>query len=310
MLKHELAVRSTCERESRAQLVNVSIGLVEDLRREGVRPERGPEGFCDAFQICLPYRGLFVWHVGRDEIVGDSNQVIFVRGGESYRMSAPMRAGYAELIITPDIELLSEIAGVNRRQLFEHPLFTRRSCRIDASLQHLRARFLHWARFTPGPASLQAEEAVIALIRRALQRDDSREPPSGAASARLIRRTKEFLEATLSSRVQLADIAREVGVSPAYLTDLFTRVEGLSLYQYVLQLRVGRALLELPYADDLTDLALGLGFSSHSHFSYVFRRTCRCTPSEFRRATRRGAAPLDGVAAFTPARTTGRHCRS
>jgi AraC-like DNA-binding protein len=46
-------------------------------------------------------------------------------------------------------------------------------------------------------------------------------------------------------------------------------------------LGLARALAELPHADDLTALALDLGFSSHSHFSAVFRRTFGLTPSRF-----------------------------
>ena len=78
------------------------------------------------------------------------------------------------------------------------------------------------------------------------------------------------------------------GASPAYLTDLFTRVEGISLHQYLTQLRLAHALVELPHTDDLTALALDLGFSSHSHFSYAFRRGFGCTPSQFRESTRSG----------------------
>jgi hypothetical protein len=42
--------------------------------------------------------------------------------------------------------------------------------------------------------------------------------------------------------------------------------------------------VELPHANDLTALALDLGFSSHSHFAAAFRRAFRCTPSGFRAA--------------------------
>jgi AraC-like DNA-binding protein len=107
----------------------------------------------------------------------------------------------------------------------------------------------------------------------------------------LIRRTKEFLEATLSSSIQLTDISRAVGASPAYLTDLFSRFEGVPLHQYLTQLRLARALVDLPKTNDLTALALDLGFSSHSHFSFVFRRAFGCTPSEFRTTTCRAARP-------------------
>jgi AraC-like DNA-binding protein len=112
-----------------------------------------------------------------------------------------------------------------------------------------------------------------------------------ATTARLLRRTKEFLAAELSNRIVLADVGRAVGASPAYLTDLFRRLEGTSLHQYLIQLRLARALVELPHTGDLTCLALDVGFSSHSHFSAAFRRAFGCTPSQFRQTTRRGSRP-------------------
>jgi AraC-like DNA-binding protein len=60
----------------------------------------------------------------------------------------------------------------------------------------------------------------------------------------------------------------------------------VSLHQYLTQLRLARALVELPHAGDLTSLALDLGFSSHSHFTFAFRRAFGCTPSQFREAAR------------------------
>lgn len=277
--------------ESRTCLLNLSVGLVEDLRREGGRPEPGPEGFSGEFQICLPYRGLFVWQVGGEDVVGDSNQIVFVRGGEPYRIRGPLPAGYAEVIVTPDLEILSEIAHAPGQRLAMHPLFRRRTWRAQPRLQSFRARFQHWASNGAGKDGLRAEELLLALIRCALQQDGRRDTPNGAGSARLIRRTKEYLEARLSSRILLTDIATAAGASPAYLTDLFTRVEGVPLHQYLTQLRLARALVELPHTEDLTTLALEVGFSSHSHFTFAFRRAFGCTPSRFREWARRGTRP-------------------
>ena len=271
-------------------MLELPVGVVEDLRRESVRPQRSPEAFSAQFQICLPYRGLFVWYVGDEEVVGDANQIVFVRGGEPFRMSAPTPQGYAELIITPDRDVLAELAWLDGQSLFDHPLFARRTWRARPSLQAHRTRFLHWARSSTRD-SLEAEEAVLALLRGALQQEGWRDKPAGATTARLIRRAKEFLEANLSRRLLLADVARAAGASPAYLTDLFTRVEGLSLHQYLMHLRLGRALIELPHASDLTALALDLGFSSHSHFTFAFRRSFGSTPSVFRKRTRAEAHP-------------------
>jgi AraC-like DNA-binding protein len=107
-----------------------------------------------------------------------------------------------------------------------------------------------------------------------------------AKTLQLIRRTKMFLEAEFANRSLLADVARAVGASPAHLTVLFRRVEGVPLHRYLMQLRLQRAVAMLPCADDLTKLALEVGFSSHSHFTAAFRRRYGVTPSHVRERTR------------------------
>lgn len=267
-------------------LLDLSVGLVETVSAAGGVRTVGPEDISTDFQIALPYRGVFVWHVGDDQVVGDPDQVLFVTGGESYRMSEPAAGGYAELIVTPEISTLIEIARARCSPLGAHPFFRRRTRRATPGLKAFRDRFLRWAREASGADALAAEELVIALLRTALD-GGSRGNPAGRGHARLIRRTKEFLEAELSRPLRLADIGRAVGASPAYLTDLFRRSEGIPLHQYLTQLRLARALSALPHADDLTALALDTGFSSHSHFSAAFRRAFWITPSRFRQLTRR-----------------------
>ena len=274
-------------RESRTTLLDLSVGVVENLRRGGPCPTPTPEDYCGVFQVCLPYQGLFVWHAGGEEVVGDSNQVIFVRAGEGYRMSAPVAGGYRELVITPRADVLADVAGTTEAKLADHPLFRRRSALGSAALQSARACFLHWASREPGLDGMQADEVVVALLRSALGHDGSRPHCHAATTRRLIRRTKEFLQSGLSQRVRLCHVASAVGASPAYLTDTFTRVEGMPLHRYLMHLRLGHALAALPYTDDLTALALDTGFSSHSHFTAVFRRTFGSTPSAFRQASRR-----------------------
>src|SRR5688572_701607 len=71
------------QRLSRSRMSLSSIALVENLRVEGDRAGKSPASFSPDFQVCLPYRGLFVWHVSQDDVVGDANQVLFVSSGES-----------------------------------------------------------------------------------------------------------------------------------------------------------------------------------------------------------------------------------
>jgi len=106
--------------------------------------------------------------------------------------------------------------------------------------------------------------------------------PVSPKTAQLLVRTKDYVSAHFVESIRLADVGKAVGASPVYLTDLFRRVEGISLHRYIVRLRLRHALDCLAGANDLTALALQSGFSSHSHFTLAFRRAFGATPSEFR----------------------------
>lgn len=275
-------------RASRALLLDSGIARVEDLRSPGVYARTPAEDHSSAFQVCLPYRGHFVWQVGADDVVGDANQVLYVRAGESFRLRQPCPGAYAELIITPEVSLLAAIAGSDEAALTDHALFRRRSQRARTNVLQQRTRMLHSAT-SIDPCVVAVEEGVLDMLRLSLVTDPLVMPAS-RRTRRLIGRTKEYLEAHLSDAIRLTEVARVVGASPAYLTDLFRRVEGVPVHRYLTQLRLSRALVDLHHAADLSALALSLGFSSHSHFTSSFRRAFGCTPSRFRESLRQSKA--------------------
>ena len=279
---------------SRTTLLQNGFGLVESLRVVGPRtPKPTAEDYSPDFQVCLPYHGAFVWHVGGADVVADPNRVLFVAGGEGFRLSQPVHGGYAELIVTMHPPLLGEILGVGEQHLTTHPLFRERSRSADLRLQRLGAECFHRSA-REGWEGLAGEEWLVAFLRSSLAA-----PPVDAtissATTRLLGRAKEYLAAHVSAPIRLSHVARAVGTSPAYLTTIFSRVEGAPLHRYLVQLRLARALIEVPHADDLTALALDLGFSSHSHFTAAFRRAFGCTPSSFRESMRSDARDVNAV---------------
>src|SRR6185295_14269535 len=152
--------------------------------------------------------------------------------------------------------------------LARHQLFRSRACPIDPHTQRARAELMALASAEHSGEPLEIEERAMALLRSALgHRPVDKQP--GAVTAKLIGRAKEFIDADLCRPLRLDDIATAVGASPAYLTDVFRRFEGRPLHRYVTDLRLSRALTELPYAPDLTS---------------VFRRTFGVAPSAFRRS--------------------------
>jgi AraC-like DNA-binding protein len=218
-----------------------------------------------------------------DAVVSDPNQVLFIKGGEPFYVSQPRTCRLGEIIVTPRLAVLREVSEAEGFDLEKHPLFDARSRRATPDLQRRWVRFVHHASTPQLHDQFAADEELLGLLRHALRLDAP--PVAPESTRRLIRRTKEFLDATFATRIQLSQVGAAVGASPAYLTDVFRRYEGISLQRYVTQLRLARALIELPHAMDLTMLALDLGFSSHSHFTFAFRRSFGCTPSQFRRTT-------------------------
>jgi len=127
---------------------------------------------------------------------------------------------------------------------------------------------------------LATDELLLDLLLSALQSCQANEPlhPS---TRRLVDRAKTFLGANFGCLLRLQDVAAAVGASAASLTNAFRRAEGIPLHSYVIQLRLARALVEIPHTTDLTELALQLGFSSHSHFTAHFGKCSVAHPLIF-----------------------------
>ncbi len=265
------------ERISRAATFRLTVhssalGVVENCC---VGPEGpGPSGYEPGYQIVLPYHGLFSYFTGKRGWLIDATRTLCISPGWDFREEKPVGGiGHAAILINPALELVDEMCGSRAAQT--NVAFTHASLPSSRRLQ-LLAHMLLRQPLEVEQSLLKDEWMVSALA--------SLQPPrlSRRRASRVIDRAKEALHAYSGERLSLSQVATLVGVSPVYLTQEFTRSEGLPLYQYQLQLRLNQALLELPHCGDITELALDLGFSSHSHFSAVFRKAFGMTPSQYR----------------------------
>jgi AraC family transcriptional regulator len=137
--------------------------------------------------------------------------------------------------------------------------------------------------------ALAIEEAVLELLDRVLRSayahaSRRRHDAAGRCASDLAHDACEVLGRRFAEPLALADIARDVGASLYHLCRAFRRTTGTTIHEYRNQLRLRSALDRLELRDcDLSQLALELGYSSHSHFTASFRRAFRVTPSNARR---------------------------
>lgn len=242
-----------------------------------------------ATQLVFPYRGVFVRHAGGVDTVAEPNQLVFFNDAQEYEVSHPV-GGDACLSIAIDPALLRELSPDGQLADGAATVFRLARRGIDPRAQALVALLRH-SLSHDAIETLEAETLALTLIRRSLGERTSHAPASSYGRQKLVDRTKLLLAAEPTRRWTLAEIAGQIGVSPVYLTQVFAQVEGIPLYRYQLRLRLAHALDLLARGDDLTTLGLQLGFSSHSHFSAVFRQFYGRTPAEFRRSVGRYPTP-------------------
>lgn len=104
----------------------------------------------------------------------------------------------------------------------------------------------------------------------------------GLASPRL-RRVIDYIEASLTERLDVATLASVAGMSPAHFATRFRQATGLPPHEAVIRLRLARS-KELLADESRTIAAISakLGFSSQSHFTTVFRQRFGVTPASWR----------------------------
>lgn len=265
------------------RLLDTDIVSIRDVVCKGECRHRSGEECSHATSIVFPYRGVFMRHVGSDDAVAEANQVLFFNCDQVYQISHPIEGGDACLSLEVADPVLEELVPkAHHGPRGARFTFNKQRLRIDARAQALVALLRH--SLLRGTAeTLEAETLAMTLVRRAVGERTARAATASIGRRKLVDRAKLALSSDLARRWTLAEIAAEAGVSPVYLTQVFQQVEGMPLYRYQLRLRLARALDLLGAYDDLTQLGLELGFSSHSHFSAAFRQAYGRTPAEFQR---------------------------
>jgi AraC-like DNA-binding protein len=270
-----------------AQTDTVAIGTFACAAEDPLFRDSGPSStYCFAF----PRTHVWIHNDGDTEFLSGPSVATFYNQGQVYRRrKASARGDRCDwCAVSPDV---IEDALAELRQ-------PRRGSRILFAATHVataagtyaaqRLRFERAARRAVEP--LEVEETTLALMARLLSsRDGSRARAAVTPRQRdLVSDAKLLLARAPDRRVQLSELARELGCSVFHLCRIFRFVEGTSLAAYHVQLRVRLALEHLAgdRGADLAGVALDYGFSSHSHFTAAFRRAFGVTPSQFRAGIR------------------------
>jgi len=111
-------------------------------------------------------------------------------------------------------------------------------------------------------------------------------------STRQLEVVREYIERNLAHAISVQDLAASVGMSRAPFSRRFNVSTGMTPHQAVTAARIemAKALL-LDKAESIDEVAKRCGFSKASHFSSVFRRNLKMSPSAYRAQMTAAEAP-------------------
>ena len=90
------------------------------------------------------------------------------------------------------------------------------------------------------------------------------------------------------TKISIQEIADELGISKEYMQKLFKKYEGISITEYISDIKIEAACNMLRYSDrKIQEIAEYLHYGSVSHFSTAFRKKMHQSPKEYRDQNRK-----------------------
>ncbi|MBV9128325.1 MAG: helix-turn-helix transcriptional regulator, partial [Verrucomicrobia bacterium] len=204
-------------------------------------------------------RGFLARHVGAvgEYLQPDVNAFLSATGDDApiFATVQPMPVAVQNLahaLIEPPIQSLSPVQALW----------------YQAKVLELAALLL----FAPGPAAGGSTAELFCERQKRLGRER-------------VERVRALLERDLENPPTLEQLAREAGCGVFHLSRSFSQQLGLTIPQYLRQVRMARAAQLLREGrHNVTETAVAVGYSSLSHFSKAFWETHGCCPGLYSNA--------------------------
>lgn len=228
---------------------------------------------------------------GGEGVVADANRAMFYNPKQTYRRRLLDPRGDHSVYLSVPQETLAEMASLYDPAARDrvHAPFRWLSGPLTPR-DYLAMQKIHRAVFAGRGDPLCLHESVLALFHAVIAASyrahgtaatRGREP--ARRSSEVVHELQRLLALRYMEPLTLDDMADAVDLSVFHTARLFREHTGVTLHQYRNQLRLVESLHRLREpACSLTDLALDLGYSSHSHFTAAFRRAFGVTPSQTR----------------------------
>ncbi|WP_087023220.1 AraC family transcriptional regulator [Thaumasiovibrio subtropicus] len=214
---------------------------------------------------------------GARHIAGPGH-VVLLPPDEIHDGQAANHDGYQVKIFDIEPDWLHDQAGIDTRSLSflahnidDKPLF--------AELGYLHG-VLHDANFSNLGKDCLSWHAFSSLFDRYATR---KSPTHHQLGSRSLGQIREFMDAHLSEKITLDELADLCQLSHTQLLRQFKKSTQMTPYAYLARLRLERAMQLIRRGERSTDVAHLVGFYDQAHFVKAFKQTFGITPGQLQR---------------------------
>ncbi|NLZ82844.1 MAG: helix-turn-helix transcriptional regulator [Clostridiales bacterium] len=100
----------------------------------------------------------------------------------------------------------------------------------------------------------------------------------------MIYKAKSYIDDNyMKEDISLNQVASEVFLSPSHFSSVFSQKTGQTFIKYLTDLRMNKAKELLKCTNKRTsEVGYSVGYKDPHYFSFLFRKTQNCTPSQYR----------------------------
>jgi AraC-like DNA-binding protein len=239
--------------------------------------------------IVFPRTCVEITQAGEEPIVTDPNVTVLYRGRQEYSrvLVDPVgdRCDWFEIdpqFIRCIAQEIEPSQGDSNRSPIKHT-----HAPASSETYMLQRMLIRHVASETSPDRLLIQETLMrvveSVLRAAYGRAGEKSPTLKREHRELVEDAKAYIGLHYADTLTLADVGQAVGASSFHLARLFRRLTGRTIHRHLTNIRLRAALEELEdLATNITEIALGVGFASHSHMTKVFRERFGLTPSTFR----------------------------
>jgi AraC family transcriptional regulator len=245
---------------------------------------------CSSFCIVFPREAAWIQHENGPRFVADSRVATLYNQGQVYRRwSIGRRPDRCDWLAFPASIVREAVRPCNPADADQEGRPFRFGFAPVAPDVYIAQRRL-FDRLEHGVVGdlTDVEERSLALLETVVRQGyvvragTTAERPASARVREAVEHVRQLLAQHPTDRTPLSELAAAVDLSPFHLCREFRLVTGTTISAYRTDLRIRASLERVADGEDLTSIALSLGFVSHSHFTHAFKTIFGVVPSAVR----------------------------